>query len=625
MFFLVSFVTKAQNVTELQYLLSQPELSSKERIGILYTLSRELTYVDHIKSLEYAEEALHLATELKDEEGIAYSYRILASIYAINDNYFMSMEYIHKALDIFERLESDEGIANCYISMGHIFRNLENRNQEIYFHKKSFEIFKELGITERIAVSAHNLGESYFNNTENAKAEKLTRLSIKLNDSIQNLPVLSSSYKVMGLIKEKESQLDSAKVYFEKVLNISEALGDNSQKVATVTAMMHLAEMARLEKKYIIQHDYLKQIESFCERFNLKKSLLDVYQRLQKYHLEQGELEKVGLYLDAFNELSKTVHDIQLKDRNRLTESMTSIHILNATAEALEKENAAQASTIFFRNIGLALMIILLLVLFMAFRKNALINEELSKQNDLIMRQKSELQELNATKNKFFSIVAHDLRSPLTSLKSFGTVLTEHLDHFSKEEIMNMGEQLDATLDNTLKMTDNLILWAKCQMNMLKDQQELVNIKEVVNNVTDIFKGIADDKGISLSSSVEGEPSFMGDKNQIAFVIRNLVNNAIKFTPRNGAVNINVNQIGDLIKIVVSDTGIGMPLNLSEQLFSIQKPHGSLGTEGEKGSGLGLVLSSEFIKRNQGEISVDSAEEKGTSITVSFFRKKLVA
>ncbi len=624
-FLFFGLASNAQNVKELEFLLTQPELTQRERIDILYTLSRELTYVDHIKSLEYAEEALNLAIETNDSDGIGYSYRILSSIYAINDNYFMSMEYIHKALDIFEGRKDEEGIANCYISLGHIYRGLKNHGQEINFHSKSFEIFNRLGIKERIGVSAHNLGESLYNNNQFSKAEDLTRFAIRINDSILNLPVLSSCYKVMGLIKENENQIDSANYYYKKVLQISEELGDNAQKVATVKALMRLAEIAKTNKDYNLQFQYLEQAEAFCEKFNSNKSLLEVYHELQTFYLENKNTEKAMYYLNKYNELSNTIHRVQLEDRNRLTESMASIHHLNTTTAALEKENAAQASTIFYRNVSLFITALFLIGLFVVMRKLRRINKELIAQNKTINHQKNELQELNATKNKFFSIVAHDLRSPLASLKSFSSVLVDHIDLLSKEEILEMGKKLDISVDNTLKMADNLIVWAKSQMNVIEDKKEHINLKEVINDILVVFKEIANHKEIKLITSIMGDPYFMGDKDQVEFIIRNLINNAIKFTPRKGIVSVSLTQTTEHIKIVVADTGVGMSSKFRDNLFSIQKSKGIPGTEGEKGSGLGLVLSSEFVKRNDGEIHVESLEEKGTTITVTLTREKNVA
>tara|TARA_R110000764_G_scaffold47308_2_gene105760 strand:- start:130 stop:1419 length:1290 start_codon:yes stop_codon:yes gene_type:complete len=422
----------------------------------------------------------------------------------------------------------------------------------------------------------------------------------------------------MGLIKENEKQLDSASYYFNKVIKISNELGDNAQKVATVEAMIHLATMAKSPKKYNLELKYLQQAEAFCEKFNLKKLLLKVYHEMQTFYLNQNKLGEVRFYLNAYDELAGDLQRVQLEDRNRLTESMTSIHQLNKRTDKLHKENAAQASTIFYRNISLYITSFFLIALFVVLRKLKHINRELKSQNDTINEQKSELQKLNATKNKFFSIVAHDLRSPLASLKSFSSVLVEDIDFISQEEIQSMGKKLNTSLDNTLKMADNLIIWAQSQMNIIEDKKENINLREVVNEICEIFKVIANNKEVRLIASVMGDPHFIGDKDQVEFVIRNLINNAIKFTPRKGIVNVSVTQISNQIKIVVSDTGVGMSSEFSENLFSIQKTKGIPGTEGEKGSGLGLVLSSEFVKRNNGDIHVVSQEAIGTTITVSF-------
>ena len=346
---------------------------------------------------------------------------------------------------------------------------------------------------------------------------------------------------------------------------------------------------------------------------------------MQTYYLNQNKLEKVKFYLNAYDELSSELHRVQLEDRNRLTESMSSIHQLNKTTEKLHKENAAQASTIFYRNISLYITSFFLIALFVVLRKLRINNRELKSQNNTINEQKLELHELNATKNKFFSIIAHDLRSPLASLKSFSTVLVEHIDHISKEEIQSMGEKLNTSVDNTLKMADNLIIWAQSQMNIIEDKKELINLREVVNDVCDIFTVIANNKEVRLIASVMDDPHFIGDKDQVEFVIRNLINNAIKFTPRKGVVNVSVTQTSNQIKIVVSDTGVGMSSKLGENLFSIQRPKGIPGTEGEKGSGLGLILSSEFVNRNDGEIHVVSQEAIGTTITVSFSNERKIA
>lgn len=243
------------------------------------------------------------------------------------------------------------------------------------------------------------------------------------------------------------------------------------------------------------------------------------------------------------------------------------------------------------------------------------------EQQAIIEKQNSDLELLNKTKDKFFSIVAHDLKSPLNSLKAFSGLLADHAEHLSKEEIADMGKQLHSSVTNAIKMADNLITWARIQMNDVVYAPEAINVKDIIANVCDVYKDVARNKGISVACSMEDSLSIIGDKNQLEFVIRNLVNNAIKFTPKEGTVSLLGKSINDSdVEISISDSGVGMPKEVVANLFSIGSKQSTTGTGGEKGTGLGLMLSYEFLKKNGGKISVESAEGKGTTFRVALKR-----
>jgi len=220
---------------------------------------------------------------------------------------------------------------------------------------------------------------------------------------------------------------------------------------------------------------------------------------------------------------------------------------------------------------------------------------ELKNQSKIIQSQKDNLEILNATKDKFFSIVAHDLKSPLNSLKAFSGLLINHYDSLSKEEILTMSQQLKNSVDNTIKMADNLITWARIQMNDIQYTPETIKVKELAGNICDVYKDVAINKGLNVSCMVEDSLSIHGDKNQIEFVIRNLVNNAIKFTHSGGSVSLTANSLSEEeIEISVSDSGVGFSDEMKDRLFTIGKKQSTNGTAGEKGTGLGLLLSYEF-------------------------------
>jgi PAS domain S-box-containing protein len=247
------------------------------------------------------------------------------------------------------------------------------------------------------------------------------------------------------------------------------------------------------------------------------------------------------------------------------------------------------------------------------------VNKELTSNIQVIAEQSQELEKLNATKDKFFSIVAHDLKSPLIYLKGFSSLLIDHFDHLNKDEILTMSKQLRDSVDNTIKMADNLITWALLQMKDSQFNEETIKVKDITSNIFDVYQKVALEKGINVSFSVDDSLTIIGDKNQIEFVIRNLVNNAIKFTYKNGFVSLMAKSLPDgLVQISVSDSGVGISDKIKRKLFSISKKQSTNGTDGEKGTGLGLMLSYEFMKLNGGKIDIESSLGKGSTFHTKF-------
>lgn len=249
----------------------------------------------------------------------------------------------------------------------------------------------------------------------------------------------------------------------------------------------------------------------------------------------------------------------------------------------------------------------------------SIVNKELITNIQVIAEQSRQLEKLNATKDKFFSIVAHDLKSPLNSLKMFSSLLIEDFDDLSKDEILTMSKYLRDSVDNTIKMADNLIIWAMVQMGGYQFNEESIKVKDIVSNIFNLYQDLALKKGIHLNYTVEDALAIKGDKNQIEFIIRNLVNNAIKFTHKNGFVNLTAQSSpNNHVQISVSDSGIGISEQSKKELFLLGKKQSTTGTDGEKGTGLGLMLSFEFLKLNGGQIEIDSNLGKGTTFRLVF-------
>ncbi len=239
-------------------------------------------------------------------------------------------------------------------------------------------------------------------------------------------------------------------------------------------------------------------------------------------------------------------------------------------------------------------------------------NEKLILQKLLIESQAEELKSLNSTKDRLFSIIAHDLRSPLSSLKGVMQLLDN--EFISREEFAQLSKRLQENVDNVHGMLENLLLWSMSQMDGIKPNVKPFDLNFVVEETVTLFKEVFIQKNIDLTNNYDASSQALGDEYQIRTVLRNLLNNAIKFTPKHGSIAIESSIKGHFINLKITDNGIGIDKEDLAQIFS--NPKLNMGTAGEKGTGFGLFLCKELIEKNAGSIEVNSEFGKGTSIDI---------
>jgi signal transduction histidine kinase len=421
----------------------------------------------------------------------------------------------------------------------------------------------------------------------------------------------------MGMIELAEGNLVLAENFFKKVLEISSQLGESSQKVATAESMIQLATVYKRLGDTKNQFKFLLMASEFSNKNALPSYLQKSYQELILYSSIKNDQEAVRKFINTYLIVSDSLNHRQLIDRYSLAKSVVQVHDLSKSKTELERANLLQLQKIQSRNTLIIVIAISSIVLLWLLVKFVRLNRELNNKNLVIETQKNDLEILNNTKDKFFSIVAHDLKSPLNSLKSFSGLLIHHFDRLNKDEILTMSKQLRESVDNTIKMADNLITWARIQMADYHYNEETIKVKDIALNIFEVYQDVGLKKGINMSCSVEDSLTVTGDKNQIEFVIRNLVNNAIKFTHKDGYVSLTAISLPDKqVQISVSDSGVGIPDEFKSKLFSVGKKQSTNGTGGEKGTGLGLILSHEFVKLNGGQIEIESSLGKGTTFHI---------
>ncbi|GAA4136166.1 hypothetical protein GCM10022250_32430 [Flavobacterium chungbukense] len=228
-------------------------------------------------------------------------------------------------------------------------------------------------------------------------------------------------------------------------------------------------------------------------------------------------------------------------------------------------------------------------------------------------KQDDKIQKLLDDKNQFFSIIAHDLRGPLGSSVSLSELFLENIEDYSREEIREISEMQHESNKNIYKLLENLLEWSRVQTGMITFSPKKVVLNTLIKENLQLSKNAALHKNIKLvfesTDVIEAEV----DKNMIGTILRNLLSNAIKFTEKYGEIKIKLSQNEQLAKISITDNGIGVPDSIKENLFRINEKVTQKGTENETGSGLGLLLCSEFIKIHNGKIWVESEAGEGSS------------
>ena len=307
---------------------------------------------------------------------------------------------------------------------------------------------------------------------------------------------------------------------------------------------------------------------------------------------------------DIFNDFIKSVFTSSIKCTCELKVTNKDKHVFHVLLEGLKLDDANEETD---QNCQLAIIDL----------------TEYKKVENSLKESNEELKFLNSSKDKFFSIIAHDLRRPFESLLTYSKLLATEIDTLSQEEIIQFSEGLNDNLNNLFALLENLLHWSMMQRDLLEYDPINLNLHELINKIIGTLKQSSVEKDISLSNNVDIKTAVFADADMLRSILQNLITNAIKFTPNNGLIIISSVDKNDFIEISIKDTGIGIEAQRSSKLFNFNDLSSTTGTAGEKGTGLGLPLCKEFIERNGGKIWVESEIGKGSKFTFTLRKSNI--
>ncbi len=536
----------------------------REEILTYLAMSRVFERVgDYKKSIEFLQEADGINSKYDDLIMKSLILNESGRVKASHGNLEEAFLDYNQVLDLSKKLELSSRQAGALFHLGQLLAKDKKYNDALKFHKEGLAIRRKLRDKSGEAMSLNDIGTLYvlMNNYERALANHVAALEIR--KKLKDDGGLAQSYNNVGELYIRKRDFKRAILNLELALEAGRDGSDQEQVLKT----------------YDLLSQCYKELKDFRKALEAKETSVGISDMIQREKNERQLLEAQNIYL-----MKKKESEI---DHLKLQRAQREIII----------EEQKQLRNLLFLFIGFG-VIIGTLILYLYFLKR---------------RSNQKLMEINATKDKLFSIIGHDLKSPLNSLTAFSSLLINHAESLTKDEIKMLSQDLDKSLKNLFNLLENLLEWGRSQSGNIDFNPEPFDLSEVLKENMELLKVAADNKKITLVNNNNSVWRVYAHRNSINTVVRNLISNAIKFTPESGTIALKTELAGKFIRLAVTDTGVGMSQQVIQKLFKIGNKHSTLGTAQEKGTGLGLLLCHDFVEKNGGMIGVESVEGKGST------------
>ena len=573
-------------LTILQYTLA---ITSKENndyiMSNIYNYSGVVNYhlMNYIEAVDCFKHAIRSAESSKNYLQLAYAYNNLALVYGETERFRSAIRMGRKSLQIMRKLGNKYGEVSPLFQLSMLYANILQYDSAFYYAGKIYDIAKKKNSKSAyirynrcmgtvylcMAEYEHRREEDYFNNG--------LYFFFAIYDS------LARSYGVdndIAKLYALQGNASKAVEYALRGISIGKLL-DSPKHIRT--AMMLICDnIEKSDKKDSIDY-YLRYI------YNLQDSLANISLHSQIF---------------AFNNVS------QLKIND-----MTNKNIL-------QRYSRRQKLSIL---LGVSLVMIMSFVLYQRKqRQQLIINNKLIEKEIVAKTQLTgKLQEAINVKDKFISIVAHDLRNPINSYQKLTTTLQTEYNNFTDEDRKELLGIMKQSAENIHSLLNNLLQWSNAQQRKIKLNPREFDIKKTVDSVIKLFEVQTRNKNLTLQNDLTSSCIVYADEDLITIVVRNLISNAIKFTNSGGKICFGMHNLNFLEdRFYVRDNGVGMPAEKAANLFDVSKAKSEIGTSGEKGTGLGLAISYELVKMHGGDITVESAPGEGTCFYFSIKTKR---
>ena len=588
-----------------------------EMLLLVNDLTQRRKYRD---AFELVSHAKSVAVTLNYPKGQTYADLYKGILHFWLGNYKQALETSLKVLKEFENVNDQKGVAEVYNLMAKVYSIQGSYTKGIKLQKKSLQLFQEYNDSIKIAACLNNIGVYSFELGKYDQALRYYSRVLKLNLLLKDQFSLGITYNNLGEVYNRQNQPRKALPYLEDALSLATTISD---QLILAHANNEKAKAYILLGKYKHATDCLKEGRKVAINAGLRREQLLNLQYTVWLYKEQKQIETAFKWQEQYLALKDSIYNetqsnqmINMQvayDMEGKDQQISSLQLKTAL-----QEEHYQYNRLLLVGVTLAFILTLSLGVFWwrlsQLRKST--NLSLLKQQQAITRKNKQIQQhteeltaLNESKNRLFSIISHDIRSPLTQLQGILSLFDNN--QISQDEFQVAFATINENVNYVNNLIDNLLFWAKSQMGGIKAEHSRFNIKNVINEAFDLLYLQADKKQIALNNCVVDDVYVWADSDMLTLVMRNLLSNAIKFTPKQGQIIVALEERDNEVVVCVQDTGIGIAESRIPKLFT-DITESTRGTANEKGTGLGLQMCYEFVTINAGKIWAESESGVGS-------------
>lgn len=532
----------------------------------------------------------------------------LAGENAYKGNYAHALTGYLEAIEIAEEIDDKEMLSIMNENIANLYASQKDYEQSLDFYKKVKKINGELGNEIIIAETLSNLASVY------ADMGKLDYAMFNINSSVgifekhKIIDWLAFTYEIKGKIYLKENKYKWALYWYNQSELLHRDLDDNRGKIDLYNGM---AEAYLGQGKDSISEKIALQAYAISDRIQFMEGTQKCAYTLYRINKNKKNYSEALSFHELYQKLSDTLS--RNENKKSLTMLKTKTEYDKQKQTLIEENEKALAQQQRYIIAALAILVVFIIIIILVYRAEKIqkrLNKELEAKKEILEKRESELQDSNETKTKLFSIIGHDLRGPVGALQELLRLYAD--GDIETDEFLEFVPKLREDVDHISFTLNNLLSWGHTQMNGSVTKPSIMALESLVSENIKLLSEIAKKKSIKIVSELVENTLTWSDSNQIDIVVRNLISNALKFTPQNGMITISARERDNLWEVSIKDTGVGMDKITVKNLFEKNSNITTYGTANEKGTGLGLALCKEMVEKNGGNIWVESALRKGS-------------